>query len=255
MDDVGLPVHGAATEEALFGSLPTLWLQGHIYPLAPTFFSWAVMVVHGSWFVVPWLVGALVSWKRPQRMGSFFLWWIALHFIVNVMFAVFPLQPPWMANAGVIRVAALHTANEIPDDNPLAAMPSLHVALPVLISLWLFRERWRTPALAMLAYAGLVALEVVFSGEHYVIDVAGGVAVAVGIALAAQMGHRLASRLSSRPEKAPELAPVFQGAQQPGRTKLARLTVPPGLTSRPSVIFLLTAAFVLLVSIKFLPAP
>ena len=256
MDDIGLPVHGAATEEALFGSLPTLWLQGHIYPLSPTFFSWAVRVVHGSWFVVPWLVGALVSWKRPQRIGSFFLWWIALHFIVNAMFAAFPLQPPWMANADVIRVAALHTAREIPDDNPLAAMPSLHVALPLLISLWLFRERWRIPALAMLAYAALVALEVVFSGEHYVIDVAGGVATAVAIALAAQISHRLAfSSRSPRPEKAPGLAPASQGAQPPGRPKLARLRVPSELTSRPSVILLLAGALLLLVLINFVPAP
>jgi membrane-associated phospholipid phosphatase len=251
MDDVGLPVHGAATEEALFGSLPSVWLQDHVYPLSPTVFSWLVRAVHGSWFVVPWLVGLLVSWKRPQRIGSFFLCWITLHFIVNPMFALFPLQPPWMANPEVTRLVAIHAAREIPDNNPLAAMPSLHVALPLLISLWLFGERWRTPALAMLAYSALVAFEVVLSGEHYVVDVAGGVAVAVVIALGAQIGRRwLFSRPSEGPEEASRLVPgVQQRTALRGRVKLG-VKVPPGLTSQPGIIFLLTGALILLVSIK-----
>ena len=248
MDDFGLPVHGAATEEAVFGSLPTMWLQNHVYPLSPTFFSWAVRAVHGSWFVVPWLVGLLVSWKRPERIGSFFLCWITLHFVVNPMFALFPLQPPWMANAEVTRLVALHAAREIPDNNPLAAMPSLHVALPLLISLWLFRERWRLPALAMLAYSVLIGFEVVLSGEHYVVDVLGGVVVAVTIALAAQIS--LAWPRRSSPEPVSQPAPAFGLAVRPGPERIGPVRVPPGFTSRPSAIFLLTGALILLVSVK-----
>jgi len=240
MDDIGLPVHGAGTEEALFGLLPTVWLQDHVYRLSPTFFSWAVRAIHGSWFVVPWLIGLFVSWKRPERIGSFFMCWIALHFIVNPMFAIFPLQPPWMANAEVTRLVALHAAREIPDNNPLAAMPSLHVALPLLISLWLFRERWTIPALAMLAYTALVAFEVVLSGEHYVVDVAGGVVVAVAIALAVELSHRFAI---SRP------AARSQPIASPGGAQLG-VTTPAGLMSQPRVIFLLTGALILLVSVK-----
>src|SRR6266550_349313 len=251
MDDIGLPVHGAGTEEALFGSLPSVWLQDHVYPLSPTVLSWAAAVIHGSWFVVPWLMGFLVSWKRPQRIGSFFLWWIALHFIANPLFALFPLHPPWMASAEVTRIIALHMGSEIPDNNPLAAMPSLHVALPLLIGLWFFRERWRVPALAMLAYSALVALEVVFSGEHYVVDVAGGVVVAAAIALGAAISHRLAfSRPSAGPEKVSELAPGFPRAAPPSPHKIAYFTIPPVFTSQPSVIFLLTGALIVLVSIK-----
>ncbi len=252
MDDIGLPVHGAATERALFGSLPTVWLQDEVYPLWPAFFSRAAAGVHGSWFVVPWLMGLLVSWKRPQRIGSFFLWWIALHFIVNPLFALFPLEPPWMASAEVTRIIALHLGSGIPDNNPLAAMPSLHVALPLLISFWFFRERWKMPALAMLAYSALIAVEVVFSGEHYIVDVAGAAAVAGAIALTAQIGHRrVFSRLYARLDRALGLSPVFQRAAPPGADrKIACGRVPPGLASRPGAIFIVTAALIVVVSVK-----
>src|SRR2546428_12418879 len=107
----------------------------------------------------------------------------------------------------------------------------------------------------MMATAALLPLDFVFTGDHYLNYVAGKFPAAVAIALAAQISHRLAfSSRFARTEKAPELAPVSQGAQPPGRPKL-RLTVPPGLTSQPSVILLLAGALLLLVLINFVPAP
>jgi hypothetical protein len=238
MDDLGLPVHGAATERALFGSLPTVWLQDKVYPLSPASFSWAAAITHGSWFVVPWLMGILVSWKRPQRIGSFFLWWMALHFIVNPLFGLFPLQPPWLADDNVIRVVSLHLGSGIPDNNPLAAMPSLHVALPLLMSAWFFRERWRMPAWAMLAYATLIAAEVTFAGEHYIIDVFGAIAVVAAIWLATLIDYRrVVSRFVA--------SPPARSAPRIG-SDAAR----PGLASRPSAIFAVTLALITLVTIK-----
>jgi len=250
MDDFGLPVHGAATEQALFGSLPTVWLQDHVYRLSPTSFSWAVAVVHASWFVVPWLIALLVSWKRPHRLGSFFLWWFILHFSVNPFFALFPLEPPWMANAEVIKIIAVHTNSGIPDKNPLASMPSLHVALPLLLSFWFFRERWRTPALAMLAYTALVAFEVVFAGEHYVVDLAGSAVVVGAIALAARIDYRRAfSGLCARLEL--NRLPLLRRASPPGPDpEIARGSVLPGLTSRPGAILAVAAALIALIAVK-----
>jgi hypothetical protein len=250
MDDIGLPVYGAGTERALFGTLPSEWLQVHIYPLSPNLFSWLVAVVHATWFVVPWLIAVLVTWKRPHRLRSFFLWWFTLHFSVNVFFAVFPLEPPWMADAEVLRLVALHTGSSgIPDKNPMASMPSLHVALPFLLSLWLFRERWTLPALATLAYTALIGLEVVFSGEHYVIDLLGAIAVAGAIAWAARIDFRTEfSRLRARlgwsvpspPSPGLRTSAGSQGVQ----------AVRPGLTSQPVAILGVAAALIVLVSFK-----
>jgi membrane-associated phospholipid phosphatase len=125
-------------------------------------------------------------------------------------------------------------------------MPSLHVALPLLVSFWFFRERWKLPAVAMLAYAALIAIEVVFSGEHYVVDVAGAVVVAGAIALVAQVDYRRAlSRLWVK------LPLVLQGAAPPGSDRrIAADGVPPGLTSRPGAIFAVTGALIVVVSVN-----
>src|SRR5207249_995918 len=84
----------------------------------------------------------------------------------------------------------------------VAAMPSLHAALPLTIAAWFYKERWTLPATVMLLYSGLVASEVVFSGEHYVIDVVGALATACLIYLVASVdARRLFSalrRLASR---------------------------------------------------------
>jgi hypothetical protein len=198
MDDLGFPVHGSAIERGLFGSLPTLWLQGHVYPLSPHLLEWATVAVHMSWLVVPGLAAVLVSFKRPDRIGSFFRWWIALQALALIIWAIFPLEPPWMASHDVVRIIAIYRDGTIPDGNPLAAMPSLHVAFPVLIAFWFYRERWKPPALAMLGYSSLVALEVVFSGEHYVVDVIGAVAAAGVIYLAAQVDYAAVLQALSR---------------------------------------------------------
>jgi len=95
-----------------------------------------------------------------------------------------------MAEPGVTRVIALTLGERMTDSNALAAMPSLHVALPLTIAAWFYRERWTVPASAMLLYSGLVASEVVFSGEHYVIDVVGALAAAGLIYLVATVDAR-----------------------------------------------------------------
>jgi hypothetical protein len=222
MDNLGFPVHGSEIERGLFGSLPTLWLQGHVYPLSPHLLEWATVAVHMSWIVVPGLAGVLVSFKRAHRIGSFFRWWIALQALALIMWAIFPLEPPWMASHDVVRIIAIYRDGTIPDGNPLAAMPSLHVAFPLLIALWFYRERWKAPALAMLGYSCLVALEVVFAGEHYVVDVIGAVAVAGVICVAAQVDYAAALQalprlrlMAGSPGRRPALAlRAIRGARQ-----------------------------------------
>ena len=53
-------------------------------------------------------------------------------------------------------------------------MPSMHAAYPLLAALYAFRLfRWR--ALPLFAYTGCVWLSIVYLGEHYVVDIMGGV--------------------------------------------------------------------------------
>jgi Flp pilus assembly protein TadG len=187
-DEGGMPVHGAGIEKTLFGSLPTLWLQRHVYTISPHFTEWCAVIVHASWFFVPPLMAIFVSLCRPHKIGSFFRWWISLEALAVVSFFLFPMRPPWMTDPAVTRIIALHWGAVVhQDSNALAAMPSLHVAFPLLLSAWFFRERWKLPAFFMLAYSAVISFEVVFSGEHYVVDVIGACIMVAGIALAARI--------------------------------------------------------------------
>jgi membrane-associated phospholipid phosphatase len=188
-DNVGFPVHGAGLERALFGGLPGTTLQEQVHSLAPSFVEWACVVIYTSWFIVPPLAALFVSIKAPARIGSFFTWWIAVFFVSLLFFVFLPVAPPWMVDSHVQRLASL-AVGQIEDNNQLAALPSLHVALPAVLAFWFVRERWNWLAIAMFAYTALIGLEVVVSGEHYIVDVIAGVGVAAAIYGACQVNWR-----------------------------------------------------------------
>lgn len=181
-DDAGAPVHGASLERGIFGGLPTLWLQDALWKNGSELLEWTTVLVHTSWFVVPLLAAIFITVRRPAKVGSFFRWWIAVELLALPLFALFPMRPPWMESDQVVRIIALRFGGEIADSNPVAAMPSLHVAFPFVIALWFRKERWMAPFVVMLGYTALIAFEVVYSGEHYVIDAVGAVAFGLGIA-------------------------------------------------------------------------
>jgi membrane-associated phospholipid phosphatase len=110
-----------------------------------------------------------------------------------VVFVVLPVMPPRLLPGGgyVDAVASAgfgsaHTTGPVPADQ-YAAMPSLHLAwatwtAAVAVTL-LAGRRWR---LVCFAYPTMMAVVVVVTGNHYVLDVAAGVAVAVLALLAAR---------------------------------------------------------------------
>ena len=77
--------------------------------------------------------------------------------------------------------------------NPLAAMPSLHFATSVMAA-HLLSESGRVPGTLGWTYAGTLGVALVYLGEHYVVDLAAGLALAEGVRRAA-----------------PSLAPAFTG--------------------------------------------
>jgi len=206
MDNLGFHVYGSGLERSIFGGLPTLWLQDHLYDRFPGVVAWFSIIVHGSWFAVPWIGIAFVTWKAPRRVGSLFVAIVALFALVLPMFALVPMQPPWMASDDVTRVISAQLDRDIRDYNQFAAMPSMHVALPLLVAVWSWREGFRRAGILMFAYTLLVGFEVVIAGEHYVVDAIGAAAVAL-LALAAgqQIEHR-SGAITARLRRAPPRA-------------------------------------------------
>jgi membrane-associated phospholipid phosphatase len=184
-------------ERRLFGVVPTVALQLAFYrPGELHWYDWTAAFIHGAHFAVP--VGvAFILWTR--RRSDF--WRLAagilvMSYIGLLIYRRYPAAPPWMAAErgamGQVSIARIlgETLGLFPareplgyayqrfESNSVAAMPSLHAAFPLLLTLMLWRLRPRWAPMAML-YTLAMAVAVVYLGEHYVVDVLAGWAVAV----------------------------------------------------------------------------
>jgi membrane-associated phospholipid phosphatase len=66
--------------------------------------------------------------------------------------------------------------------NDLAAFPSLHEGMTVLLVLTLWRRVPRWVRVPLVLYPLAMAFVLVYSAEHYVVDLAAGAALAVAVA-------------------------------------------------------------------------
>jgi PAP2 superfamily protein len=200
--DLGLGVHYTPqihAERVLgFGSLPTIWLQEHLYhgkTGALEIFSIAMYISH---FLAPLLLAFLI-WAFWQGRGFRDLLYgiLIVSLLGEITFVLAPTAPPWLAadhglippvhhvikqglyDLGLTDLAA--RKDEPGSYNIVAALPSLHAAWP-MIGLLVIRKhklpRW------LLLGQGLLLLGVVFAivytGEHYLVDAVVGCAYAFG---------------------------------------------------------------------------
>ena len=203
-------------EHGLFGApVPSSRLQqalthpGHIGGLER-----ALVVVHASHFFAFLLFGFVLWIVRPEAFARFKVAMIALMYIGLCGYALVPTVPPWMA---AMRFHAIEPVRHIPgeiyrsvvpslaesfDINPVAAMPSLHCAFPTLIAL-ISVDTFGVLGLPMVGYALAMWFAVVLLGEHYVVDVMAGVALAIAIYLAAFRNRAIAARAHARVTRTP----------------------------------------------------
>jgi hypothetical protein len=190
------------------GQVPTVWLQQHLYqPKVVQWWEVAVSLVYVSHFLVIPTIGVALWVRHREQWGRFMRRWFTLSVAGLITYFVYPAAPPWWASKfghlpdEVLRISTngwnavgLHSAGntlnalQVEASNPVAAMPSLHTAYALMaVAFFLPRvaKRWWP---LMLAYPLAMTFTLVYSGEHYVIDVLVGwvyvaaVFVAVGFA-------------------------------------------------------------------------
>jgi len=149
----------------LFGGVvPTVRLQHLLYtPGHLSGWDYGVFVVYLSHFFVTLIVAA-VLWKFDySRFRRFVFFFITLTFAAFTTYALFPAAPPWLASHA-------HHASSSRLANPVAAIPSVHSAYPVLLMLFFWRSagrwRWLLPI-----YPLAMAFTLVYTAEHYVFDI------------------------------------------------------------------------------------
>ncbi len=179
-----------AFDKEIFGQVPTLWLQHHLYnPAHVQWYDILASLVYFSHFVTA-LTVAVVLWLRNRdRWGAFVRRWFFLTAIGLATYFAYPAAPPWWAAKygllpPVARISTRgwtalgqHSAGNMLNAlqqgaaNPVAAMPSLHSAFALMVVAFFLptvRKRWWP---LLLAYPLAMTFTLVYSGEHYMMDV------------------------------------------------------------------------------------
>jgi membrane-associated phospholipid phosphatase len=202
-------------DHAVFGAVPTVWLQDHLYhPNRISLVDSVTMAVYASYFKAHFIAAAVIWRVRRDLLESYMKVVLVTFALGLVGYFLVPTAPPWLASqAGdlpqVARIFHLatdqlwHQANEngtyIAGTNDVAAMPSLHTAITMTIALYAWRIH-RVLGVLGLVYVALMGFSLMYLGEHYFADVLAGVLTGIAAtALALKVSLALPVRSSSRP--------------------------------------------------------
>ena len=183
-------------DQFIFGFIPTVKLQALFYnPSHLMWYDYVAVTLYICHFVTPMIVGYIFWLKNKQLFKLYTLGILGVAYAAFITYILFPAMPPWMASGlgyipqirevtGVVMSHFLQTNITLPTiysifgGNPVAAMPSIHAAFPMIIFLYLFKWNKKI-GLAFMPYVLGVWFAVIYLGEHYFIDVAVGALYAV----------------------------------------------------------------------------
>ncbi len=174
---------------------------------------------HWVWFTVPHGTALYVLFRNRDRFPRSAALIYATFDLGVLCYWLIPTAPPWYAAehgrlgaAGdeeipQLRRLMLDYGEEFWGDrwsglydglagNPLAAMPSLHFATSVMAA-HVLADVGVAEGAAGWAYAGTLGFALVYLGEHYVVDLLAGLALAEGVRAAEPLAAPLFRRFSS----------------------------------------------------------
>lgn len=171
---------GAAIEQFVFRGNAPAALQSMWYP-GNQWLDLAGFALHIGWFFLPILMALAIAVFERGKLAELFAWLLVMAYIGNVMFFLFPLEPPWM-DESVSRILTDRSFISYTgvDNNPVAAFPSFHAGVPLLLTIFFVMRSERLKRLAWVTFAAtiLISFAVVYLGEHWLIDIAAGWALA-----------------------------------------------------------------------------
>lgn len=155
-------------------------------------------VLYWSWEVEPHLALAWIRWRRPRAFAAAAGRLAATFDLTLIAYWLLPTAPPWWVSektgrmGGDVRRVMSEVASWIKREpnptegdhelgaNPFAAMPSDHFASAAMTAMLLFEQDRRLGAVAG-SYALALGLALVYLGEHYVVDLLAGLALALAV--------------------------------------------------------------------------
>jgi len=189
-------------DEALFGGIvPTVRMQRAFYSQAhPQWWDYVTLAVYTSHFFVPPLIAFVLWFRSRPRYLRFMTGFVGMTTLGYITYVLFPAVPPWLASQrgalapthrivrdvwehlGQPGIAGMFSGTNV-YANDVAAIPSLHAAYPVMIAMFFWQGSRPVARAALVSYAAVMALGLVYSAEHYVVDLVLGWLYAVATAL------------------------------------------------------------------------
>ena len=223
-----------------FGTVPTVWLQERLKLPSPPWWEVVISTVYMSFFILPYVVAAILWLRDRDEWKSFVRLFVGLSFTALAIYTILPAAPPWAAarctsadvvggpsgpscmlwqqggvpdggllgamqtsqpgaNNWVERIVTrgwgnlnLQTASALIDRvqssvNLVAAIPSLHAGLTAAVAAFLWsrvQRKWRP---LLVAYVLIMAFALVYTAEHYVVDILLGWLLAAVVTIALNM--------------------------------------------------------------------
>ena len=186
-------------DRLVFGTAPNAALQRALSrPGRSTILDHALTYSHWAWFLQPHLAAGWILWRHPDRFPRAATMICAVFDIGLIGYFVVPTAPPWYAAEQGRIPGTRRIMVEVGErvwgrfwpwlygflgGNPLAAMPSLHFGTSVMAA-HVLGEVGPVPGALGWTYASVLGFALVYLGEHYVIDLAAGLALAESVRLA-----------------------------------------------------------------------
>jgi hypothetical protein len=189
------------------GELPTTRLQRRLHSDGSFSALEKILVwAHWLWFATPHASLLYVRLRNRAGYGRAAVLTYAVFDVGSIAYWLAPTAPPWYAaekgrlgehaEDEAIRVRRLMveygesfwgerwgSLYGVFGGNPLAAMPSLHFATSTMAAL-LLSETGFVPGVVGTAYATVLGFALVYLGEHYVVDLVGGLALCAAVRIA-----------------------------------------------------------------------
>ncbi len=211
-DTLGIPVRERemiVVDRVLgLGEIPTLRLQEWFYdPARVHWYDVAATLVYNSHFFAVYVIAGVLWARNRRRFGAFVRRYLLLTSAGLATYILFPATPPWMAaKHGEIdpvarisgrgwRALGLDRAESVLTKgqgvvNQVAAMPSLHAAFAALIGAFFWRGASWWMRIVLVGYPVAMGIALMYSGEHYLIDVLMGWLYVAGVMVVAAWAER-----------------------------------------------------------------
>ena len=170
------------------GEVPTVWLQERLYVAGDVqWYDVLIVPVYMSHFLVPMLL-AIALWLSAYHLFRRYVWTlVTLTVMTLTTYALFPAAPPWMAGlndympdvarvtSATLQSTGITTVNNAVQRgeayaNAVAAIPSLHSAVPFMVLLFTWTLVRRRTRVLLVLYVLAMTFTLTYGGEHFVVD-------------------------------------------------------------------------------------